>query len=187
MVMARFRYPVASGGLLLLGSAVMAAPAGGPLAAKGNVVTASFTQMNVVVENPFTQVSGVVAFNAAAPATSTARIEIATASYDLGDAEYNAEVQKPEWFSAAAHPKAVFTANGLKPLGGDRYRAAGSLVLKGRQMPLTVPVTIKKGATGLSYSGQFTLSRKAFGIGGASWDEMVADAVTVKFTLLQAL
>jgi len=182
-----FQHLIATAGLVFAGAVVIAAPAGGPLAAKGNLVTASFTQMNVAVENPFSQVSGVVAFSAAAPATSTARIEIATASYDLGDAEYNAEVQKPEWFSAKAHPKAVFTATGLKPLGGDRYSAAGTLVLKGRQMPLTVPVTIKKGATGLSYSGQFTLSRKAFGIGGPSWDEMVADAVTVKFTLLQAL
>lgn len=171
--------------LAALSLVAFASPAALSIDTGKSTVTASFKQMGVAVENGFKQVSGSVLFNAAKPEASSARIEVATASFDLGDADYNAEAQKPEWFGSAAHPKASFVATTLKPLGGERYQASGTLTLKGKALAMTVPVTVKRAPLSTSFDGSLPISRKAFGFGDPAWNEVVDDTVMVKFHIVQ--
>ena len=64
-------------------------------------VTATFRQQGVAVENPFTRFSGKISYDAKNVATATAVIEVETASLDIGDPGYNAEVAKKSWFDSA--------------------------------------------------------------------------------------
>ena len=171
-------------GLLLLALSVVssAAPAVDGTRSK---VTATFRQMKVPVEGAFTRVAGSIVFDATNPAAASARIDIDTASFDLGMDDYNAEVRKKEWFDSATHPRASFVSSGFRPLGGDRYEARGTLSIKGRSQTVTVPVTVRPIGTALAFDGTLPVSRKAFGIGDASWDEMVEDPVHVQFHIVQ--
>src|SRR5579863_10432969 len=81
-------------------------------------LSARFTQEKVPVDASFTRFSGSIAFDPAQPAQAHAHLDIDTASFDLGDEDYNSEVRKPAWFDCAHFPKASFDATGLKPLGG---------------------------------------------------------------------
>lgn len=148
-----------------------------------STITAVFTQIGVPVEAPFTKFTGRVDHDPAKPAEATAVLDIDTASFDIGDDDYNAEVRKPEWFDSAKFPKATFTASGLKPGANGSFDATGRLTLKGRSAELKAPVTIKPEAGGTRYSGVVTMSRKAFGIGDPAWDGTVEDPVRIKFQI----
>ena len=170
--------------LAFLLAAVAAAAADTPINAARSSVTATFTQEGVAVEDPFKSFRGSVDFDPAQPAQAKAHIEIDTASFDLGDEDYNAEVRKPAWFDSARFPKATFDASGLKALGGDQYQASGTLNLKGKSQALTIPVSLKSGPDGTSFDGKVSFSRAAFNIGDAQWKDAVADTVTVKFHIV---
>ncbi len=165
---------------------VLSAPAGLIIDTAKSRVTASFTQMNVPVEAVFTQVSGFINFDAVHPEKASTSIEVATSSFDLGDADYNAEARKPEWLASGSYPKASFVSSAIKPLGDDNYLATGTLLLKGRSIAVQVPVRIGHPAAAISFDGSLQISRKAFAIGDASWNEVLADPVTIKFHIVQA-
>ena len=151
-----------------------------------STISAVFTQIGVPVEAPFTKFTGKVAHDPAKPADAKAVLDIDTASFDIGDDDYNAEVRKPEWFDTAKFPKATFTAIGLKPGANGSFEASGKLSLKGKSVDLKVPVTIKPQTGGSSYSGAVSISRKAFGIGDPAWEGTVEDTVTIKFRIFVA-
>ena len=168
--------------LMLL--ALGAAAADAPVNAAKSKVSATFTQMKVAVDAPFKRFSGTVDFDAAKPAQARAHLEIDTASFDLGDEDYNSEVRKPAWFDSAKFAKATFDASGLKPLGGQKYEASGTLNLKGKTQALTVPVSVKNEGGADVFDGTVTISRAYFNIGDAEWKDTVADPVSVKFHIV---
>lgn len=169
--------------LLLSGLAHSAAV--GIDAAKSKV-TATFKQIGVPVEGVFTKTAGSIQFDAAKPEASTASLQIDTAAFDLGMDDYNAEVRKKEWFDSKTYPQATFVSTGLKALGGERYQASGKLSIKGKSMDVSFPVTVKRQAAATVFTGSIPVSRKVFAIGDAGWNEVVDDAVTVNFSIVQA-
>jgi polyisoprenoid-binding protein YceI len=149
-----------------------------------STLVATFKQEGVAVDSPFTRFSGKVSYDPRNVAASSAMLEVETASLDIGDPAYNAEVAKKSWFDSAAHPKGVFRSTAIKPLAANRFEATGTLTLKGKMQTLTVPVTVGTMPAGTTFDGSFTISRKAFGIGDPIWDEVLEDKVVVKFHLV---
>ena len=106
-------------------------------------------------------------------------------SATLGVKETDAELAKADWFDVAKFPQATFTSSAVKALGGGRFEVAGQLSIKGKSLPVTVPVTlVQQGAVTVA-SGEITIKRLAFGIGGGEWGDasLVADDVKVSFRL----
>lgn len=163
---------------------IACAAAGAALDAGRSRVEAEFTQIGVPVTAPFTRIDGGIEFDPARPAAATARIEIETASFDIGDEAYNAEVRKTAWFDCAKYPKAVFVAAGLTASGPNRYQISGTLSLKGRDQMLRVPVRVEHAAGSTVFDGVVPISRKAFDIGDPSWADVVEDTVKVKFHIV---
>lgn len=171
---------------VVLALVFLGAQAPGDVVAPKSDLTATFRQMGVPVEGRFTALRGSVAFDAARPAAASARLEVDTASFDLGADEYNEEVRGKEWFDSATHPRATFVAARVAVAGPDRFTAEGIFTLKGRTQPLSVPFVQRRAAGARSYEGEFTLSRKAFGIGDAKWDHVLEDPVVVRFRIVTA-
>ncbi len=117
-------------------------------------------------------------------AVSSAVIDVDMASLDLGDPAYSAELRKKSWFDSAAFPKGVFKSTAIKVVDAGRFDATGTLTIKGRVLTITVPVAVSAAAAGTVFDGSFVMSRKAFGIGDATWEDAIDDKVTVKFHLV---
>jgi polyisoprenoid-binding protein YceI len=151
-------------------------------------ITATFEQMGVPVDAQFTRFSGDIAFDAQAPAKTTASLTVDVGSFDLGDPEYNNEVRKPEWFDTAKFASATFVANTVKVLAPDRLEAAGTLTIKGRTQPVVVPIAVKQDGAQRIFSGELPIKRLAFHIGEGEWaaTDMVADIVKIRFTVVTA-
>jgi polyisoprenoid-binding protein YceI len=153
--------------------------------AKSNV-SAVFKQMNVPVEAKFKKFTAQIDFDAAKLDASKASIEIDTTSLDLGDAEYNKEVQKKEWFNTAQFPKATFVSSGLKPGAAGKFDVAGKLTIKGKTADVSFPLTVKKEGNAQVFEGALPIKRLTYNIGEGEWKDtsMVADEVLIKFRVV---
>jgi polyisoprenoid-binding protein YceI len=149
-----------------------------------STVVATFKQEGVAVDSPFTRFSGKISYDPQKAAAATASIDVETASLDIGDPAYNAEVAKKSWFDSATYPKATFHSTAIKPLAANKFEATGTLTVKGKVQTIVVPVTVTAAANGSVFDGSLVISRKAFGIGDKQWDDVLDDKVTVKFHLV---
>ncbi|WP_151636768.1 YceI family protein [Noviherbaspirillum aerium] len=151
-------------------------------------VSAVFKQMNVPVEAKFKKFTAQIDYDAAKPEAAKAAIDIDVPSFDLGDAEYNKEVQKKEWFNGAQFPKASFVSTALKPAAGGKLDVVGKLTIKGKTADVAFPLSVKKEGTTQVFEGALPIKRLAFNIGEGEWKDtsMVADEVVIKFRVVAA-
>lgn len=150
-----------------------------------STLIATLKQENVPVDASFKSFSGRIQYDNAQPSAARAMIQVQTGSFDMGSADYNAEVAKKSWLDSTSYPTASFVSSSMKPVGTGKFEATGTLTLKGKMQTLTVPVTIGKLGTATTFDGAFVISRKVFGIGSPDWNEVVNDQVRVRFHLIE--
>jgi polyisoprenoid-binding protein YceI len=151
-----------------------------------STVSAVFKQMNVPVEAPFKKFTAQIDYDPAKPQTAKANVEIDIPSFDLGEADYNKEVQKKEWFNGAQFPKASFTSTAIRPAAGGKLDVSGKLTIKGKTADVSFPLTVKKEGANQVFEGTLPIKRLAFNIGEGEWKDtsMVADEVLIKFRIV---
>jgi polyisoprenoid-binding protein YceI len=149
-------------------------------------VSAVFKQMNVPVEGKFKRFNAQIDYNSAKPETSKANMEIDVASFDLGDAEFNKEAQKKDWFNGTQFPKATFVSSALKPAAGGKLDVTGKLTIKGKTVDVGFPLSVKQEGATQVFEGSLPIKRLAFNIGEGEWKDtgMVADEVVIKFRVV---
>lgn len=179
----KFRLPLLLTAVMTAGTAFAA---GNNLNVAKSSITATFTQSGVPVDSPFKTFTGRIVYDPANVAASSAELEVTTATLDIGDEAYNAEVRKKQWFDVATYPKGTFKSTAIKSTGQGRFEATGTLTVKGKVQTITVPVTVKNTADGLAFDGKFTLSRKTFGLGDPIWEDVLEDKVGVQFHLVSS-
>jgi polyisoprenoid-binding protein YceI len=167
----------------LLGVAVAASAAALKTDPAKSTVTATFKQMNVPIDAKFKKFTANIDYDAAKPDAAKASVEVDTGSMDLGDADYNKEVAKKEWFNAAQFPKATFISSSIKPAGTGKLTVTGKLTIKGKTTDVTFPLTVKTEGKTQVFDGAVPIKRLAYNIGEGEWKDtsMVADDVTIKF------
>ncbi|MFC5550094.1 YceI family protein [Massilia aerilata] len=167
----------------LLGAALIANAAPLKTDAAHSTVSAVFKQMDVPVESNFKRFTAQIDYDAAHPEKATARVDIDTASFDMGQADYNKEIAKKEWFNSAQFPKASFVSSSIKPAGAGKLAVAGKLTIKGKTLDVSFPLTVKPQGGKQVFEGQLPIKRLAFNVGEGEWQDtsMVADEVLIKF------
>lgn len=112
-------------------------------------------------------------------ASVTATIDIA--SIDAGDKERNGSLPGTDWFNVKAFPKAVFASNDFVKTGENAYEARGTLSMKGKSQPLTLPFTLDITGARAEMDGKVTLDRTLWEVGAGNWstDEWVSTKVVV--------
>jgi polyisoprenoid-binding protein YceI len=146
-------------------------------------VGAVFKQMNVPVEAKFKQFTAAIDYDAKHPESAKAQVNIATASLDIGDPEYNREVGKKEWFNTAQFPQANFVSSAIKPAANGTMAVTGKLTIKGKTADVAFPLTVHTEAGKQVFEGQIPIRRLTFGIGEGEWSDtsMLANEVIIKF------
>ena len=151
-----------------------------------SLVSVTFQQMGVGVDASFRKFMAQVDYDAAKPEKSSASVEIDIPSFDLGDADYNKEVLKKEWFNAAQFPKASFVSSAIRASGSGKLDVSGKLTIKGKTADVTFPVSIRKLGALTQLEGKLPIKRLAFNIGDGEWKDtsIVADEVTITFRIV---
>lgn len=157
-----------------------------PIDATQSEVKATFKQFNVPVSGNFKKFTGDVQYDPAKPADTKATLGVDTASYDLGDPEYNKEVAGKDWFDSKNHPKATFVITGVTG-SGNNLQATGDLTIRGIKKPLKFPVKIQTAGGKHTFTGKTQIKRLEYKVGAdGEWGDtsLVADEVVIDFKLV---
>jgi polyisoprenoid-binding protein YceI len=126
-------------------------------------------QMNVPFEGEFRRFGAEIRWNPARPEESQAAFEVDIGSVDLGAADFSDEARGRAFFNVAVFPKASFRSTSVRPLGGDRFEAAGRLAIKGVSRDVVVPFSVRTEAESRVFESTFTLKRLDFRVGEGAW------------------
>ena len=183
----RYRMPAVVTALVLSLATWNATAAPRPLIAAKSSIDFSVKQMGVPVSGSFKRFTASIDLDDKNLAASRAEVSVDIASLSTGDSDADAIALDTPWLHRAQFPQARFVSSSIKSLGAQRYEVKGTLSIRGKSREITVPLTTQAQADGgLVASGEFTVRRADFGIGGGEWNEsdLVANEVPVKFRLL---
>lgn len=119
------------------------------------------------------------------PNSADIKVRIDMASASVGDAYKDGMLPGDEFFGVAAHPTATFVAKGAEATGPNRYRANGTLTLKGVSKPQSIRFTLSgpngKADATRKVSGSATIARAPFGVGNGDSSTSLGPQVAVTF------
>ena len=133
------------------------------------------------INGSFSQWTGDIAFDPENPASAAITIRVALASASLGDATQDAMLQGGDFFAASANPTAIWRSTSVTSTGNGRYRAEGTLSLKGASRPQALTFTLAGTGARRSVTGRATIDRNAFSVGVGPDAAGVAGSVTLNF------
>lgn len=115
------------------------------------------------------------------PEGADIQVSIDVGSASVGDAYKDGMLPGDEFFGAAAHPTATFTAKGAQATGPGRYKASGTLTLKGVSKAQAIRFSLSGAGETRKVTGSATVARAAFDVGNGDSSKGLAPQVAVTF------
>jgi cytochrome b561/polyisoprenoid-binding protein YceI len=152
---------------------------------KGSALTFSATWSADTIQGQFASWTADILFSPDALDRSKLTVAIDMTSAKTGDDQRDASLPSDDFFAAAAHPKAIFTATKFRKTGEGKFVADGTLDLRGVKKPLSLPFSLKIDGDTATARGVTTLDRTAFGVGQGEWasTDQIGGKVKVSFQL----
>ena len=144
------------------------------------------TQNNSPISGEFKKFSGEIKGDLDQLPQSSVTITIDTNSLAVSYKELEDALKTTDWFNPAAFPKATFTADQFKKIGGNTYRAIGKLTILDVTIPLKITLILESYTkTKARVSGETTIKRSSFGIGKGEWasTDEIKDDVKINFVI----
>lgn len=109
-------------------------------------------------------------------------IRVALNSASVGDATQDAMLAGADFLDVSNHPSAAFRATSVRMIAPNRYKAQGTLSLRGKDRPQDVLFTLS--GTGLSrhVEGSAVINRAGFGVGTGEAAQALAPTVQLTFS-----
>lgn len=154
-------------------------PAASTLAFRGSAQGEAF-------DGRFKQFQARIRFDPNALGNSRFEVDIATGSADTQNAERDETLLGSEFFDSTAQPSARYVAERFEALDARRFRALGTLTLRGISKPVPLEFEWKPGTNGAELIGNASLDRLDFNVGSGEWadPEMIAPQVDVTTRLV---
>lgn len=127
----------------------------------------------------FARWTAAIRFDPANLAGSSVRVTIDPTSANSGMAERDATLRETDWFDTARHRSAVFEATTFRSTGTGRYEAVGTLTVKGRATPVTLPFTLAITGANADMQAAISLDRIKLGLGAGMPASTIPAAVAV--------
>lgn len=113
----------------------------------------------------FTRWSAGVRFDPANLAGSSARVIVEPASANSGDGTRDTTLREADWFDTARNPQVIFHTSNIRSTGANTYEAIGTLSVKGRAIPFTLPFTLTINGTQAEMRAAVNVDRTRLGLG----------------------
>ena len=127
----------------------------------------------------FTRWTADIRFDPANLAGSSARVVIDPTSANSGLADRDKTLRETDWFDTQHSPQAVFQTTSIRAVSAGRYEALGTLSIKGRATPVTLPFTVAITGANADMQGALTVDRIRLGLGAQIQTDMVPVNVAV--------
>ncbi|NTX51220.1 YceI family protein [Myxococcus sp. CA051A] len=177
------RYAVTT---LAIASLTASPPALAQLDRAKSAISATAKQMGVPLNGKFKKFDVSIEFDPAHLEQARVQVTIDTASFDLGEGEYNKRLHGKDWFDVATYPRATFQASSVKAGGAGKYDVAGKLTIKGHSKSVVIAVALKETGSTRIFDGELPIKRTEFNVGAGEWKDtsVVADEVVINFHLV---
>lgn len=139
------------------------------------------TQQGTEFSGEFADFDVLINFNEDAIENANVTATIDLGSVSAGDKDRDGSLPGKEWFNVKAFPKAVFQSDDFVKTSTNTYEARGTLTMKEKTQPLTLPFTLDITDAKAEMSGTLTLDRTLWEVGTGAWatDEWVSTDVIV--------
>ena len=156
--------------------------------APGGRLGFSTNWVGAAVDGRFSSWNGDIRFNPDDLAASRIKVTIDLASVDTGDGERDSTLKGADFFNTGAVGKATWTSSAIRKVSGNRYRADGTLSLRGASKSVPLAFTLDIKGKQASARGTASLNRLAFGVGQGDYSKTdeIPDAVAVSFAFQAA-
>jgi cytochrome b561/polyisoprenoid-binding protein YceI len=124
---------------------------------------------------------GTIAFDPDNPETADIRMTIDLASATVGDATMDGMLTGAEFLAASANPTATWRSASVRRTGPNRYRADGTLSLKGASRPQSLSFTLSGEGLRRHVEGTASIDRTAFGVGTGESAQGLGGSVALSF------
>jgi len=134
------------------------------------------------IQGSFATWSGTIVFDPDRPESADLRIRVNLASASVGDATIDGVLRGAEYLAADAFPTAHWQSKSVAAVGEGRYRAEGTLELKGASHSQQVVFSLSGNRQRQTVRGSATIDRGVFGIGTGLSADNLADSVSLEFS-----
>ena len=117
------------------------------------------------VEGVFRSWSATIDFDPAAPAKANVAVIIDLASAATGDKTVDGSLPGADWFAVASGKTARFVSTKVAAAGPGHYVATGTLTIRGKAVPVTLPFALAVAGATATMTGQVQLDRRAWKLG----------------------
>lgn len=129
----------------------------------------------------FRRFAGDIRFGPADLDKSSATITIDMTSAFSGDSQRDETLKGSDWFSVSDYGKAVFSAMNFRRTGEHSFVARGFLKMKGMELPVSLPFTLRITGDRAIARGSTSIDRTAFRIGEGEFGS--TDNIPAKVTV----
>ena len=110
---------------------------------------------------------GSIKFDSSNPTASTFDVSVDVNTINTGIENRDNHLTKEEYFDVEKYPTITFASNGVKK-DNEGYSVTGNLTIKGITQNISFPFKAENKDGGILLTGEFTINRKDFNVGGSS-------------------
>ncbi len=146
----------------------------------------SIKNFGIPVQGSFIGLKGEVAFYENNLAGSNINVSVSTATVNTGIGARDGHLRKEDYFDVGKYP--IISFNSVEIVRGSvlgSYIVKGTLSIKGIAKTININFKATKQGRGYLFTGEFTVNRRDFGVGGSSF--ILSDNVTVKLSVQAAV
>ena len=110
---------------------------------------------------------GTINFDPANPGASSFNVTVDANSVNTGSDARDNHLRKEEYFNVEKYPVINFVSTTIKK-DQNGYIVTGNLTIKGVTKSITFPFTVENHDNGIELSGEFSIDRSDFNVGGGS-------------------
>lgn len=135
------------------------------------------------VNGSFARWSANILFSPEALDASRIDVSIDLASVSTGDSQRDGSLTGSDFFDTSRFVRATYRASKFKALGGDKYRADGTLSLRGTSKPVPLAFTVSITGDRATARGTASIDRTSFGVGQGDYASTaeIAGPVAIAF------
>jgi len=136
----------------------------------------------------FSQIDGMLDWNAADPALSSVKATIPMSAFTTGVPDLDEDFRSPDFFDFAKYPVTTFASTHISKAAGDHYLVTGNLTVHNVTQPVTLDAVINKVGINprsklpsVGFEATAVLKRSAFGVG--KFIPQVSDEIRIALTV----
>jgi len=133
----------------------------------GSEIKFTIKNFGLNVTGHFSGLSGTIQFDPSNLSASSVNVSVDATTVNTGVDMRDNHLKKEEYFNTEKYPAINFTSTNIT---GDAngYTVSGQLTIKGTTKKISFPFTAARQGNGFVFSGNFSINRKDFDVGGGS-------------------